>query len=135
MLRFDFCPTCRQTGGNASQLHRPLQIQELRISLRMIQGNSRQNKSTAHSKEQLCYVLVPIQTDLAGADLSVNVRLLADSVLQVWDVGLEPVPVADDGSSLHGITALRSLPSAWQERWIMSERFLLLARHSEGGNS
>lgn len=52
------------------------------------------------------------ETDLAGADLSVNVRLLADSVLQVRDVGLEPVPVADDGGSLHCITALCSLPSA-----------------------
>lgn len=56
--------------------------------------------------------LINGRTDLAGADLSVNVRLLPDAVLQVRDVGLEPVPVADDGSSLHGVAALCSLPSA-----------------------
>lgn len=56
------------------------------------------------------------RTDLAGADLSINVRLLPDAVLQVRDVGLEPVPVADDGSSLHGVAALCSLPSAREEK-------------------
>lgn len=61
-------------------------------------------------------------TDLAGADLPVNVRLLANSVLQVRDVGLEPVPVADDGGSLHCVTALCSLPSAGQGRRSLSER-------------
>lgn len=50
-------------------------------------------------------------TDLAGADLPVNVCLLANSVLQVRDVGLEPVPVADDGGPLHCVAALCSLPS------------------------
>lgn len=50
-------------------------------------------------------------TDLAGADLSVDVCLLSDTVLQVRDVGLEPVPVADDSSSLHGVAALRPFPS------------------------
>lgn len=60
-IRFDVCPTCRQAGGKASQLHRPLRIQELSVSLRMIQGSSRQNISAAHRKEPLCYVLVPIR--------------------------------------------------------------------------
>lgn len=68
-------------------------------------------------------------TDLAGADLPVNVRLLANSVLQVRDVGLEPVPVADDGGSLHCVTALCSLPSVGQERRSLSERFMLRVRH------
>ena len=53
-------------------------------------------------------------TDLAGADLSVDVGLLSDAVLQVRDVGLEPVPVADDCSSLHGVAALCPLPSRGQ---------------------
>lgn len=51
------------------------------------------------------------RTDLAGSDLSVDVCLLSDAVLQVRDVGLEPVPVADDGSSLHCVAALCPLPS------------------------
>lgn len=61
MLRFDFCPTCRQTGGNASQLHRPLQIPKLSVSLKMIPGNSCQNKQGTQQKEQLCYALGPIR--------------------------------------------------------------------------
>ncbi len=56
-----------------------------------------------------------IVTDLVGADLSVDVSLLSDAVLQVRDVGLEPVPVADDGSSLHRVATLRPLPSAGQK--------------------
>lgn len=54
-------------------------------------------------------------TDLAGADLSVDVRLLSDAVLQVRDVGLEPVPVADDRSSFNSIAALCPLPSEGQK--------------------
>lgn len=53
-------------------------------------------------------------TDLAGPNLSVDVCLLSDAVLQVWDVSLEPVPVADDGSSLHRVATLCSLPSVGQ---------------------
>lgn len=55
-------------------------------------------------------------TDLAGADLSVDVCLLSDAVLQVRDVGLEPVPVADDSSSLHSVAALGPLPSEGTEK-------------------
>ncbi len=56
-------------------------------------------------------------TDLAGADLSVDVGLLSDAVLQVRDVGLKPVPVADDSSSLHGVAALCPLPSGGQKEY------------------
>lgn len=80
MLRLDFCPTCRQGGGNASQLHRPLQIQELGVTLRMTQGKPKHSARQSNSFVMFWY---QSETDLAGADLSVNVRLLADSVLQV----------------------------------------------------
>lgn len=63
-------------------------------------------QSTYQQQQQQQWV-----TDLAGADLSVDVCLLSDAVLQVRDMGLEPVPVADDCSSLHGVAALRPLPS------------------------
>lgn len=43
-------------------------------------------------------------------------------------MGLEPVPVADDGGSLHCVTALCSLPSVGQERRSLSERLTLRAR-------
>lgn len=65
------------------------------------------------------YITEAWATDLAGADLSVDVGLLSDAVLQVRDVGLEPVPVADDGGSLHGVAALRPLPSGGQrKKWV-----------------
>lgn len=63
---------------------------------------------------KLTYPTQEWATDLAGADLSVDVCLLSDAVLQVRDVGLEPVPVADDSSSLHGVAALCPLPSRGQ---------------------
>lgn len=43
-------------------------------------------------------------------------------------MGLEPVPVADDGGSLHCVTALCSLPSVRQERRSLSESLMLRAR-------
>lgn len=65
------------------------------------------------------YITEAWATDLASADLSVDVGLLSDAVLQVRDVGLEPVPVADDGGSLHGVAALRPLPSGGQrKKWV-----------------
>lgn len=50
-------------------------------------------------------------TDLAGTNLPVDICLLSDAILQVWDVGLQPVPVANDGGSLHRVAALRPIPS------------------------
>lgn len=51
-------------------------------------------------------------TDLAGADLPEDVRLLSDAVLQVGDVSLQPVPVTDDGRPLQRVATLCALPSA-----------------------
>lgn len=64
-------------------------------------------------------------TDLAGADLPVDVGLLADAVLQVRDVGLQPVPVADDGGSLHRVAALRTLPSERESRALFKHNILV----------
>ena len=52
--------------------------------------------------------------DLVGAELAVDVRLLADAVLQVRHVGLQPVPVADYGGPIHRVAPLRTSPSVRQ---------------------
>lgn len=51
-----------------------------------------------------------VRTHLAGADLPVDICLLADAVLQVWDVRLQPCPPAYDGGSFPGEAAFRSSP-------------------------
>lgn len=71
----------------------------------------------------MLYVLCGGGADLVGAELTVDVRLLADAVLQVRHVGLQPVPVADYGGPIHRVAPLRTSPSVGQsERRTGSEQ-------------
>lgn len=88
-------------GGKKHQtlhLHSP-------VSERAIRRQSRTTGTQRHSAPHLI-----------GSNLLVNVRLLPDSVFQVRDVGLEPVPAADDGGTVCCPSPLCPSPPATTQR-------------------